>query len=721
MAVFPRAREALSAAIDAQLVLNAEAWEKLCRIRARMALHTGTAEERDGDYFGPALNRVARLLGTGHGGQVLASTVTQELVRDDLPEGVELRDLGEHRLRHLTRPERVFQIAATDLPTQFPPLRTLDNRPNNLPLQPTPFLGREQEIEVVGRLLREDFTRLVTLTGPGGTGKTRLALQTAAEVLDKFDDGVFFVSLAALTDPSLVASTIAHDLGLVESGGEPILEVLKEWVNDKRLLLVIDNFEQVADAAPVVTELLADCPRLKVMVTSRAPLRLRGEHEYPVAPLSTPDPKHLPDLQTLTQYDAVRLFIERAREVRPDFEVTNETAPAVAEICHRLDGLPLALELAAVRTKLFQPQALLQRLSNRLKLLTGGARDLSGRQQTLRAAIDWSYDLLSEEEKLLLARLSVFAGGSRFEAVEEVCDADGTLDILDGVQSLVDKSLVRQSEGVGGETRFVMLETIREYAGEKLEAMGEADKLRERHAEYLLRLAEEAEPHLRGSQQMLWLDRLDEEHDNVRVALACCLEQRKTEQGLRLATALARFWDTRGYYSEGRRWLEAFLASSGADESSPALQARALLGAAWLAHDQDDFLQADALFEESLRLGRARGEPGPVAAVLAHRAVMARGQGQYAKATELVEESLRVARGADNLADVAYALFRLGLVVREQGDYSRAAAAYQECLQAYRTLGDAGGAAFALLGLGDIARDQGDPDSVEGYCVESLA
>jgi class 3 adenylate cyclase len=329
-AVFSRAPGALSAAIAGQLALQSEEWEERCLIRARMALHTGEAEERDGDYFGPTLNRTSRLVSAGYGGQVLLSLVTHSLVRDQLPDGVELHDLGEHRLKDLIRPERVFQVVATHLPTLFPPLRTLDSRPNNLPLQPTAFLGRERELQSVGSLLRESTTRLLTLTGPGGTGKTRLALQAAADAIDEFEDGVFVVSLAPLTDPALVASTIAHDVGLVESGGQTIVEVLKAHLREKCLLLVLDNFEQVVEAAPLVVDLLGSSPLLNVVVTSRASLRVRGEHEYPVPPLSLPDPAHLPELGALSQYDAVRLFIERAREVRPDFEVTNENAPAVA-------------------------------------------------------------------------------------------------------------------------------------------------------------------------------------------------------------------------------------------------------------------------------------------------------------------------------------------------------------------------------------------------------
>jgi predicted ATPase len=417
-----------------------------------MALHTGAAQERDGDYFGPPVNRVARLMSAAHGEQVLLSLPTQELVRDQLPVGTTLRDLGEHRLKDLFRPERVFQLTAPKLPSELPPLRTLDAYRNNLPLQPTPLVGREKEVSEVCNLLGDE-TRLLTLTGPGGIGKTRLALQAAADLLDDFPDGTFFVPLATLTEAELFISAVTETLGVKEIGEQPLDESLKDYLSERRLLLLLDNFEQVLGAAPVVTELLAVSLGLKVLATSRTPLRLYGEKEYAVPPLSVPDVKHLPDLKTLSQYEAVRLFIERAKSAKVDFDVTDESAPAVAEICVRLDGLPLAIELAAARIKMLPPKAMLQRLTSRLKLLTGGARDLPERQRTLRATIEWSHALLDEGEQLLFARLAVFSGGRTLEAIEAICDAEGDLSVeaFDGISSLLDKSLLRQEEGPGGE------------------------------------------------------------------------------------------------------------------------------------------------------------------------------------------------------------------------------------------------------------------------------
>jgi class 3 adenylate cyclase len=373
-AAFPTAPDALEAALSAQRTLFADEWPQTGPLRVRMALHTGAAEERDGDYFGPPVNRVARLLSAAHGGQVLLSLSTHEMVRDQLPAEIALIDLGKRHLKDLFRPERVFQLIASGLPSEFPPVRTLESHPDNLPLQPTSLVGREREVEEEVERIRSEEVRLLTLTGPGETGKTRLALQAAADLLEDFEDGVFFVALATITDRELVPSTIAGPLGLEESAQQPLIETLKRYLQEKHLLLVLDNFEQVLEGAPVVGELVGACPKLKVLATSRTPLRLYGEQEYPVPPLALPDPRVLPPLKVLTQYEAVRLFVERARAVKADFEVTNESAPAVAEICARLDGLPLALELAAVRIRMLPPQKMLERLSDRLKLLKGGAR-----------------------------------------------------------------------------------------------------------------------------------------------------------------------------------------------------------------------------------------------------------------------------------------------------------------------------------------------------------
>ncbi len=543
-AAFATAQDALAAAVAAQHVLQMETWDPaIGHVQVRMALHTGAAEQRDGDYFGPPLNRVARLLAAGHGGQTLLSLPTRALAGDQLPAGVELRDLGEHRLKDLQQPEHIFQVVAPDLPADFPPLKTLDLRPNNLPAQRTPLIGREREVEAVMGLLRRDDVGLVTLTGVGGIGKTRLSQQVAANLLDDFPDGVFFVELAPIADPALAASTIATMIGVKQVNGQPLGQSLQAYLREKHLLLVLDNFEQVIAAALLVADLLSAAAHLKVLVTSRTPLHLYGEHEFPVTPLAVPDRNVLPPLEDLTQYDAVRLFVERAQAVKPDFQVTHAMARAVAEICYRLDGLPLAIELAAARVKLFSPQALLGRLDHRLTILTGGARDLTPRQQTLRGAIDWSYRLLGADEQRLFARLGVFVGGCTVDAADTVSRAAGDLpgDVLDGLLALVDQSLVQEQEGVEGEPRFTMLETIREYAMEQLARSGETATIRRAHAAYFLALAEAAEPQLVGGpQQAPSLKRLAVEQDNLRAALQWALEARETELGLRLGIALHR-------------------------------------------------------------------------------------------------------------------------------------------------------------------------------------
>jgi predicted ATPase/class 3 adenylate cyclase len=759
---FSTASAALEASLFAQRALfHGEGWpEETGPLRVRMALHAGAAEERDGDYFGPPVNRVARLLSAAHGGQVLLSLATQELVRDQLPPDAEVSDLGERRLKDLFRPERVFQLVAPGLPSEFPPLRTLEGHPNNLPLQPTPLVGREREVEEVAERLRGEEVRLLTLTGPGGTGKTRLALQAGAELLEAADDGVFFVSLATITDPELVPSAIAGSLGLKESAEGSLMETLESYLQQKRLLLILDNFEQVLEGATLVGALLGSCPELKVLSTSRMPLGLYGEQEYPVPPLALPDPRVLPPLERLTQYEAVRLFVERAKAVKLDFEVTNESAPAVAEICIRLDGLPLAIELAAARTKLLPPQALLMRLGNRLKLLKGGARNLPARQQTLRAAIDWSYELLTEEEKTLFGRLSVFSGGHTLEAAEPVCEPEGDLDVLEVLGSLLEKSLLRQEEVVGGESRFGMLETVHEYAGEKLEESGEAEEVKRRHAEYFLTLAEEANAKLRGPDQLEWLRRLETDHDNMRTALAWALRGEQAELTLGLGGALWWFWFVRGHYSEGRRWLERALAMDGRGSGDSRAMVLAGVGALALeqgdldrveeaceeglellsyeakqrseaklylliplghvALEKEDHSRATKLFEESLALSWETGHALGRADSVMSLATTSYEQGDLERATRLFEEGLDLFRQLGDRLGLAWCLINLGLAVYSGGDSGRAAKLTEEGVGLLRKLGVGADTAVGLCNLGWMALSQNDPGKAADYYEESL-
>jgi predicted ATPase/class 3 adenylate cyclase/Tfp pilus assembly protein PilF len=760
---FPTATDALEAALDAQRLLLKERWAESGPLRVRMALHMGAAEERDGDYFGPPVNRVARLLSAAHGGQVLLSAATHEMVRDQLPAGMRLAELGEHRLKDLFRPERVFQLTAPDLPSEFPPLRTLDAYRNNLPLQPTPLVGREKEVSEVCNLLRGDETRLLTLTGPGGIGKTRLALQAAADLLDEFPDGTFFVPLATLTKAELLLPTVAETLGVRETAEQRLDESLKDYLSERRLLLVLDNFEQVLEAAPDVTGLLAVAPELKVLATSRTPLRLYGEHVYPVPPLSMPDLKLQPPLERLTQYEAVGLFVERARAVKPDFKVTNESAPAVAEICVRLDGLPLAIELAAARVTMLLPKAMLQRLSSRLKLLTSGARDLPKRQRTLKATIEWSYALLDEGEQLLFGRLAVFSGGRTLEAIEAICDAEGDLpvDAFEGGSSLVDKSLLRQEEGPNEEPRFVMLETVHEFAREKLQGSGEAEEIRRTHAEYFLTLAEEAYPELKGANQLEWLERLEAEHDNMRAALTWALKRKEAEVALRMGGALSWFWSVRGYHSEGRRWLQEALAMEG--RGSPESRAMALAGVGWLALQQGDLDwtkeaceeglellahqarearvaklilldclgwvalereehgQAQQLFEEGLALSREMSDTWWLATSLSNVAVVSQSRGNSERATELYEQSMDLFREQGNKLSLAGGLNNLAMLVYSQGDLGRAAQLTEEGVALQRELGTRGGVSLGLYNLGWMALLQDDLGRAADLHRESLS
>jgi predicted ATPase/class 3 adenylate cyclase/Tfp pilus assembly protein PilF len=776
-AAFPTASQAAQAAIDAQLLLFAEDWPSSIReIKVAMALHTGVItavdEESRGGYSGPVLNRVGGLLAAAHGGQVLLSAATQELVRDLLPElqpseapGIQLEDLGQFNLKDLVRPEHIFQLVIPGLPSRFPPLRTLDSLPNNLPRQSTPFIGRVQQTEAVVALLRRSDTHLVTLTGPGGTGKTRLALHVGAEVLGDYADGVWFVELATLAaeDHRLVSTTIAETLGVKQSPGEPIIETLKGYLKDKQMLLVLDNFEQVIPAAPQVSALLKAAPELNVLATSRTVLRIYGEREYPVPLLTLPDPRRLkllrqtgplPGEQTgplpagdqaaeeqeqieqYTQYEAVRLFIERAQAVKADFEVTSENAPAIAEICVRLDGLPLAIELAAARIRMLPPQALLSRLSSRLKILTGGASDLPERQQTLRNAIEWSYDLLDDPEKQLFHRMAVFSGGRTLEALEAVCNFDGLLeaDVLDGVDSLGSKSLLQRREGLDGEPRFGMLETIREYALEKLREAGEADAVGRAHALYFMKLAEQAEKELTGKQQTKWLNVLEDEHDNMRAAMRWARDAQQRESGsdgsmpaaeigLRIAGALWRFWFVRGYFSEGRDELEATLGladGSGADAGErdltpnpdllapnlKALTAKALNGAGRLADREGDHTAARSFYEQGLALRRELDDKKGVAETLRNQGILANQEGDYPTARSLYEQSLELMKELGDKRGVAESLNSLGSVAYNEGDYPKAYSMWEQSLALMKELGDKRGTGQLLNNMAIIVADK---------------
>ncbi|MEO8252694.1 MAG: adenylate/guanylate cyclase domain-containing protein [Chloroflexota bacterium] len=611
--VFASAPAATAAAVAVQRQLVAEPWPPEAQIRIRIGMHTGEGLLSSGGYVGLDVHRAARIAAAGHGGQVLLSATSAALVEGTLPEGVTLREMGEHRLKDLSRPERIWDLVISGLPSDFPALRTLDAVPNNLPVQLTSFLGRQREIGEASHLLMEG--RLLTLTGPGGTGKTRLSLQIAADAIDRFPDGMYFVPLGTISRADLVLPTIAQLLGLVDPG-MGVLDRLAEHIGGKCVLLVLDNFEQVNDAGSEIAELLARSPKMSVLVTSRSPLRVYGEREYPVPPLGVPDPKHLPDLEIFSTYESVALFVERAMAVRPDFAVTSANAPAVAEICARLDGLPLAIELAAARVRVLSPQAIMERLGDRLKLLSGGSRDLPERQQTLRGAIAWSHDLLDEADQRVFARFSVFAGGATLSAIEQVVlDPDDSSDALDAIASLVDKSLVRQESDPDGEPRFRMLGTIREFAMEKLSDRGERDQIGGRHADWVLALVEDGAKAVFGPEQKAILDRSEREHDNIRAALARAIATDQAEVAMRIFAASWRFWQMRGYLAEAREHAERVLAMPGSREL-PDARAAALEAAGGIAYWQADLLPARAWYEEALELARASGDNQRLASAL---------------------------------------------------------------------------------------------------------
>src|SRR6266702_3433206 len=723
---FARASDAVTAAVAAQRALADHPWPQGATVRVRMGLHTGEPSQTAEGYVGLDLHRAARIMSAGHGGQLLLSYTTRDLVEQTLPQGVSLLDLGAHRLKDLQQKSQLYQLVIAGLPADFPPLKTLDSSPNNLPLQPTPFIGREKEVNAVQPLLLRDEVRLLTLTGPGGTGKTRLGLQVAAQLSDHFADGVFFVNLAPISDSTFVVPAIAQTLDLKETGEQPLQDLLQASLQDRQLLLLLDNFEQVLGAAEHVADLLAACPRLKVLVTSRFVLHVRGEQEFAVPPLAVPNPTHVPDLVALSQYEAVALFISRAQAVKPDFQVTHANALAVAVICAHLDGLPLAIELAAARVKLLPPQALLARLGKRLAVLTSRERDRPSRQQTLRNTIAWSYHLLDAEEQRLFRRLSVFAGGCTLQAIEAMCSTlgDQVEPVLDAVASLIDKSLLQQTEQEGEEPRLVMLETIREYGLEVLTASGEMAITRQAHALYYVRLSEEAEPELAGPRQAMWLERLEREHDNLRAALQWGLspgeDGHRREMALRLGGALRQFWIVHGHLSEGRNFLEQALVESKGVPAS--VQVKAFVTAANLANHQSDNDRTEALAEKSRALYQELGDTQGIALSLRLLAGVAGRRGTLPAARMLNEEALALFRKVGDKEGAASSLHNMGLLAIAQGEFAEARAFLEESLAFHREVGNKAGMAHALWALASALFDfQGSPSTIRALLEESLA
>jgi len=715
--VFADPAAALRGAARAQRSLAANAWPADGEVRVRMGLHTGQPERHGDNYIGVDLNRVARIAAAGHGGQVLVSGETHGAASHD---GAEFGfvDLGLHRLKDLVEPERIYQLAAPGLREEFPPIRSIDTRPKRLPAQLTSFIGRAQELaDVSGLVARE---RLVTLTGPGGSGKTRIAVAAADRLLPRFADGVFFVPLALVDDPERVPASIASALELHESPERPILEVVQDHIRDKTLLLVTDNFEHVVGAASVVSGLLEHAPQLSVLATSRELLRIQGEREYPVEPL--PVPAATNDLTELEANTCIQLFVDRAEAVRPGFRLSPENAAAIADICRRVDGLPLAVELAAARVRILSPAELLVRLDSRLAELRGGARDLPERQRTLRATIDWSHGLLQPAEQRLFGRLAVFAGGWMRQAAEAICAGDLGIEVLEGLESLVDKSLVTRMTGDGDAIRFTMLETIREYALERLEASGEAAIVRSQHAGFFRDLAESAEPHLTGPESAQWLGQVTAEVPNFRAALRWALDSPDAaalENGLFTAGALWRYWQLTGSLREAANWFEQLLGRAGGG-GPIAARAKALQGAGGIAYWQNDLARSRQFYEEAVALYRQLDDRAGLANALNDLAYLPMLQGEIPLAQQLFTEARDVFRDLGDEWHTALAEMNIASTNFFVGDYDAARQTIEAVVPIIRERGDRFWLTEAVTGLGQLEQLTGRNAAARGHYAESL-
>lgn len=726
-AVFANALDAACAAVSLQRALAAEPWPPETALRVRAALHSGEADLRDGNYYGAVVNRCARLRAAAHGGQTLLSGVTYELVRETLPDGIGARSLGAHRLKDLLRPEQIFQLEHPDLPNRFPPLASLELLQHNLPVQTTSFIGRERETREIRRLA--PGAPLLTLTGAGGCGKTRLSLQAAAELADVFPDGVWLVELAPVSDPRLVPQLVASALHVREEPDLSLTASLVEHLRRKELLLVLDNCEHlVAAAAALADELLRSCPRLRVLATSREALRIPGETTWEVPLLTVPDDpakvgRAAAPQEALRQYEATRLFLDRATSASSSFRVTRGDAAAVAQICRRLDGIPLAIELAAPWVKALSVKQISARLDNCFQLLTRGRRTDLPRQQTLRALIDWSYDLLDEEERALLRALSIFVGGWSLEAAESICgtgpDGSAPPDVLGALYRLIDKSLVVVAESGCGDPSYRLLETVRQYAREKLRLAGEEPLLAARHCEWFLALAEAASKQLQGPEPAIWHAVLDENRENLRAALeGCPADEAGAERSLRLIGALWRFWYERGHRSEWLGSLERALSREGVSDP---VRIKALSGAGILAWAHGDYVNAERYHRECLELRRRLQDRRGVANSLNNLGLVAGSSGDRRTARDYLAQSLAVYRELNDEPAIAGALNNLGGVSMRLGELETARAYLNESMQLWTRLNDLSGAASVLLNLGEVASRTGDLAEAQRLLRESLS
>ncbi len=729
-AAFFTANDALGAALQAQSQLQHAVWHP-APIKVRMGVHTGPAqagssEELSDIYSGYlTLTRVQRIMSTANGGQVLISSATSELLHGELPEGVELRDMGEHRLKGLLNPEHLWQATAPGMQSEFPALPSLNAIPNNLPEQLNSFIGREHELAQTKSMLAN--TRLLTLIGPGGTGKTRLTLQLAAEVLPEFADGVWLVELAPLADPALVLQTIAATLGLREIPGVSQMDMVTHHLQPKRLLLILDNCEHLIETcAGVVDHLLHGCPKCKIISSSREALGIAGETVYRVPPLALPDTDVMA-LETLHRSEAIQLFLERAAAVKSGFVLDEANAPAVAQICQRLDGIPLALELAAARVWMLTPQQIATRLDDRFRLLTGGSRTALPRQQTLRSLIDWSYDLLSEPERLLFCQLAVFVGGWSLEAAEAVCP---DLDVLELLTQLVKKSLVAAEELEDATPRFHLLETIRQYARDRLLELETNMEVRNRHLDYYLKFAEAGEANSFGPQRRRWLYTCELEHDNFRAALQWALEY-DVEAAMRLCGALATFWGVRGYIIEGRNWVKAALdrelglpepQGEQASRQRQAALARGLLASSQMSYGDGDYQGGLRDSQAAVQIYRQLGNPFELAFSLCHLGSMAAYQSDLDLAEGALTEAIQLARRMGDKVILCYGLGVLSSnVMLPRGDIEAARTYAEESMRFAREIGMEWGVAQGELILVRIARILGQWDELRQHALSAAA
>jgi predicted ATPase/class 3 adenylate cyclase len=713
-AAFARVSDAVTTAFEAQRALSAEDFSAVGGLPIRIGLHAGEASERHGDYFGPAVNRVARLMSVGHGGQILLSGVTRDLAYSDLPAGASLLDLGSHRLKDLTEPERVWQLTIAGLPAEFPPLKSLDAIPNNLPIQPTSFRGREHDFEEVTSLLGQH--KLLTLFGSGGIGKTRLALQVGAELLDNYSDGVWLADFAPITDPELVSSVIAKDIGMPQVEGRRIDESIPPWLRRKKLLLILDNCEHVLETvAAIANAIIRSCRDVRMIATSRQALGVSGEEVLRLASLDVPH--RIADLTptAIVGFGAVALFVDRAHSVDKSFVLTDDNAPIVADICRRLDGIPLAIELAAARVKILSIPNLAQRLNERFKILTGGSRSALARQKTLSALIDWSYDLLTLQEQMLFSRVGIFAGGFSLDAAAAVCSGEDLdeIDILDLLSSLTDKSLV-VANTAGEEERCHLLESTRAYALEKLTAAGAHERLARRHAEYFRDQAQEAGERRRTGSTAVWLASVERELDNYRAALEWAL---KDGHDFALGGALAGVlpWISGGLAVEGRYWIG--LAQAGLDESMhPQVAARLWHALSGLSSGK----RAHDFAQRALALYQLAGDEKGQAWTLEDLAFSLFQMGRSEEASEMNARALAAMRTLGDKRGAASCLNARALIERSCGDVVAARELFAQALAAYKALGDEAGTAVVLASLAELEFGEGQVQQAVRFAGEAL-